>query len=121
MKFNLVALTALAAFAVAAPSVEREGMEIRSEEPKQVKKLTFYGWDGKKQDITDDTSIFYTDPDVVADVGKDGDKDKRFLLGWLWWNNWNHWHGKSCNYCYSCGHHNRYGGCRSGRCCASWW
>ncbi|EKC99155.1 hypothetical protein A1Q2_06559 [Trichosporon asahii var. asahii CBS 8904] len=70
MKFSLVALTALAAVAAAAPSVERDGLEIRAEEPKQVKKLTFYTWDGKAQDIGDAT-VFYNDPDVVADVPKD--------------------------------------------------
>lgn len=119
MKFSLVALTALAAVAAAAPSVERDGLEIRAEEPKQVKKLTFYTWDGKAQDMGDAT-VFYNDPDVVADVPKDGDKDKRFLLGWLYWNSWSRWRGRACNICHTCSH-SYWGGCRTGRCCASWW
>lgn len=120
MKLTLIALTTLAAVAAAAPSVEREGLEVRADEPKKVKKLTFYGWDGKAQEIGDDTTVFYSDPDVVANVdNKDSDKDKRFFFGWLYWNSWNSWRGRSCNYCHTCTHH-YWGGCRTGRCCASW-
>lgn len=111
MKFNLVALATLAAVASAVPDARKEHqLEIRDDVVK-VDKVTFYGWDGKPQD-TSDATIFYNDPDVLAE--SEGDNEKRFFG--FFWRKWWWWKGQRCNWCNSCSHH-YYGGCHTGRCC----
>lgn len=124
MKFDLLALATLAALASAAPNAAEEH-QLEARDVVKVDKVTFFGWDGKPQDVVDN-ALFYNDPEVIAKAGDvvakvgaavtKNDKDKRtFGLLWAkWW--W--WRGMRCNWCWSCSPHGYYGGCMQGRCCA---
>lgn len=111
MKLNLVALTAVAAFAAAAPERSQEHqLEVRDD--LKVDQLTFYGWDGQAQEITDEHTVYYNDPGVLANSG-----NQKRTFSWIVWRSWWWWGRKRCNWCWVCRYWNGHGGCQQGRCC----